>query len=50
VHGIEPVRRRLDNAARALQTLAATEPEIAARIRIDQGIAEQLPTRTPAST
>jgi SAM-dependent methyltransferase len=43
VHGIDPVRRHLDNAARALETLAATEPEIAARIRIDQGIAEHLP-------
>jgi ubiquinone/menaquinone biosynthesis C-methylase UbiE len=43
VHGIDPVRRHLDNAARALETLAATEPEIAGRIRIDQGIAEHLP-------
>jgi SAM-dependent methyltransferase len=43
VHGIEPVRRHLDQAARALESLAATEPEIADRIRIDQGIAEQLP-------
>jgi ubiquinone/menaquinone biosynthesis C-methylase UbiE len=43
VHGIEPVRRHLDNAARTLETVAATEPEVAARIRIDQGIAEQLP-------
>lgn len=43
VHGIEPVRRHLDNAARALESLAATEPEVAARIRIDEGIAERLP-------
>lgn len=43
VHGIEPVRRHLDLAALALETLAATEPEIAARIRMDQGIAEHLP-------
>jgi SAM-dependent methyltransferase len=43
VRGIEPVRRHLDNAARALEALAAAEPEVAARIRIDQGIAEQLP-------
>jgi SAM-dependent methyltransferase len=43
VHGIEPVRRHLDNAARALDALAAAEPEIAARIRIDYGVAEQLP-------
>ena len=43
VHGIEPVRRHLDNAARALEALAATEPEIAGRIRIGQGIAEHLP-------
>jgi SAM-dependent methyltransferase len=42
VHGIEPVRRHLDNAARALQVLAAEEPGTAALIRIDQGIAEQL--------
>jgi SAM-dependent methyltransferase len=42
VHGIEPVRRHLDNAARALDLLAATEPEIAARIRMDQGTAERL--------
>jgi SAM-dependent methyltransferase len=43
VHGIEPVRRHLDLAALALETLAVTEPEIAARIRIDQGITEHLP-------
>jgi ubiquinone/menaquinone biosynthesis C-methylase UbiE len=43
VHGIEPVRRHLDNAARALESLAAAEPEVAARIRIDEGIAERLP-------
>jgi SAM-dependent methyltransferase len=43
VHGIEPVRRHLDNAVRALETLPATEPEIASRIRIDHGIAEHLP-------
>ena len=43
MHGIEPVRRHLDNAARALEALAAAEPEVAARIRIDQGIAEHLP-------
>jgi hypothetical protein len=33
----------LDNAARALEALAATEPGIAGRITIDQGIAEHLP-------
>ncbi len=43
VHGIEPVRRHLDNAARALEALAVAEPGIAARIRIDYGVAEQLP-------
>ena len=43
VHGIEPVRRHLDLAARALADLAAAEPGIAARIRIDYGRAEQLP-------
>jgi SAM-dependent methyltransferase len=43
VHGIEPVRRHLDNAARAIEALAAAEPEIAGRITIHQGIAEHLP-------
>ena len=43
VHGIEPVRRHVDNAARALEALAVAEPGIATRIRIDYGIAEQLP-------
>ena len=42
VHGIEPVRRHLDNATRALDALAATEPEIAARISMIEGVAEQL--------
>jgi SAM-dependent methyltransferase len=42
VHGIEPVRRHLDNAARALQALEAAEPGVAARIRIDEGVAERL--------
>jgi SAM-dependent methyltransferase len=42
VHGVEPVRRHLDNAARALQALAAAEPEVAARIRMDKGVAERL--------
>ena len=42
VHGVEPVRRHLDNAARALQALAATEPEVAARIRMVEGVAERL--------
>jgi SAM-dependent methyltransferase len=36
------VRRHLDNAARALQALAAAEPEVAARIRIDEGVAQRL--------
>ena len=44
MHGIEPVRRHLDNAARALETLAVAEPGIAARIRIDYGVARVLPT------
>jgi SAM-dependent methyltransferase len=43
VHGVEPVRRHLDNAARALQVLAAAEPEVAARIRMDEGVAQRLP-------
>jgi SAM-dependent methyltransferase len=42
VHGVEPVRRHLDNAARALQALAAAEPEVATRIRMDEGVAERL--------
>jgi SAM-dependent methyltransferase len=42
VHGVEPVRRHLDNAARALQALAAAEPEVAARMRMDEGVAERL--------
>jgi SAM-dependent methyltransferase len=42
VHGIEPVRRHLDTAARDLADFAAAEPGIAARIRIDYGVAEQL--------
>jgi SAM-dependent methyltransferase len=42
VHGVEPVRRHLDNAARALDDLAAAEPDIAARVRIDRGVAERL--------
>jgi SAM-dependent methyltransferase len=42
VRGVEPVRRHLDNAARALDALTAAEPEAAARIRIDEGVAERL--------
>jgi SAM-dependent methyltransferase len=42
VHGVEPVRRHLDDAARALDALAASEPEVAARIRVDEGVAERL--------
>ncbi len=43
VRGVEPVRRHLDGAGRALGTLAAEEPEVAARIRIDEGVADDLP-------
>lgn len=43
VRGIEPVRRHLDNAARALDVLANREPETAARIRVRDGVAERLP-------
>ena len=43
VHGIEPVHRHLGHAARALETLAATEPEIAGRVRVDRGVAEHIP-------
>ncbi|MFI5889621.1 class I SAM-dependent methyltransferase [Actinoplanes sp. NPDC051513] len=42
VRGIEPVRRHLDNAARDLAAFAVEEPEAAARVRIDEGIAEKL--------
>src|SRR4051812_35624376 len=42
VHGVEPVRRHLDNAARALNDLATEEPAVVARVRIDEGVAEQL--------
>jgi ubiquinone/menaquinone biosynthesis C-methylase UbiE len=42
VRGVEPVRRHLDNAARALAAFAAEEPEAAARVRIDEGVAEEL--------
>jgi len=42
VHGIEPVRRHLDGAARALAALATAEPDVAARIRVDRGVAERL--------
>ena len=43
VHGVEPVRRHLDGAAAALRALAAQDPQAAARIRIDEGVAEELP-------
>lgn len=42
VHGIEPVRRHLEGAARALAALVAAEPDVAARIRVDDGVAERL--------
>ena len=42
VHGVEPVRRHLDNAVGALQVLAAAEPEVAVRVRMDEGVAERL--------
>jgi SAM-dependent methyltransferase len=42
VHGVEPVRRHLEGAARALDALAAAEPEVAARIRVEEGVAERL--------
>jgi hypothetical protein len=48
VHGIEPVRRHLDNAARALGALAAAEPEIAARIPSTRASLSSFPARTPA--
>jgi SAM-dependent methyltransferase len=42
VHGVEPVRLHLEEAADALEALAAAEPEVAARIRMDEGVAERL--------
>ena len=42
VHGVEPVRRHLDGAADALAELAAEEPEVAGRVRIEAGVAQQL--------
>lgn len=42
VRGVEPVRRHLDNAARDLAAFAVEEPEAAARVRIDEGVAEKL--------
>lgn len=42
VRGVEPVRRHLDNAARDLAAFAVKEPEAAARVRIDEGVAEKL--------
>lgn len=42
VHGVEPVRRHLDNAALALDALAAGEPQVASRVRMDEGVAERL--------
>lgn len=42
MHRIEPVSRHLDNAARALGALTAAEPDVAARIRMDKGVAKQL--------
>lgn len=43
VLGVEPVRRHLDGAARALEALAAEEPEVASRVRVEEGVAERLP-------
>jgi SAM-dependent methyltransferase len=42
VHGVEPVRRHLQDAAGALEALEAAEPEVAARVRVDEGVAERL--------
>lgn len=36
------MRRHLEGAARALDALAAAEPEVAARVRVDGGVAERL--------
>ena len=50
VHGVEPVVRHLDNAACALQALAAAEPEVAARIGCTRVSRNGCPDRTAAST
>ncbi|MFC7549369.1 class I SAM-dependent methyltransferase [Plantactinospora sp. GCM10030261] len=42
VRGVEPVRRNLDNAARDLAAFAVAEPEAAARVRVEEGVAEKL--------
>jgi SAM-dependent methyltransferase len=42
VRGVEPVRRHLDNAARDLAALSVAEPDVAARVRIEEGVAEKL--------
>jgi ubiquinone/menaquinone biosynthesis C-methylase UbiE len=42
VLGVEPVRLHLDGAAKALRTLAEEEPEVAARVRVEEGVAEHL--------
>jgi SAM-dependent methyltransferase len=43
VLGVEPVRRHLDGAAAALQALGSEEPEVASRVRVEEGVAERLP-------
>jgi SAM-dependent methyltransferase len=43
VLGVEPVRRHLDGAGEALRTLAVDEPDVASRVRIEEGVAERLP-------
>jgi ubiquinone/menaquinone biosynthesis C-methylase UbiE len=45
VHGIDPVRLHLDGAAHALHQLRRTEPDVAARVAVTGGLAEQLPER-----
>ena len=42
VHGIEPVRRHLDNAAGVLAALTTADPEVAARISMAEGVAQRL--------
>jgi len=49
VHGVEPVRRHLDNAARALEALAVTEPEVAAASGWPRGSRSGWPNRMAAS-
>jgi ubiquinone/menaquinone biosynthesis C-methylase UbiE len=43
VHGVEPLRSHLEGAARELLALADQESAVAARVRVEEGVAERLP-------